>query len=224
MENKPIGKNILAIDCALRQGSLAVIYDGAVLASVGDASSNPSRAEQVLVTVASVLDKAGLSLGGIDSIVVSNGPGSYSGIRIGMATAGGLSRALGIPSRGVSLLAALAIKGDSSELVTAVQVGKEDVAWQSFEMTPEGPVPASDAVQDSEENFVASLSTAVAPVVIVHSVLFGRIVGLVPESFRIIDAGSNIAELLGMHADKFPTAKSGKPIYLRNRNYSQAGF
>jgi len=224
MEEISIGKNILAVDCALRQGSLAVLGGSSILASAGDSSGNPSRAEEILSSIASVLKKAGISLSNLDSIAVSSGPGSYSGIRIGMATAAGLSLALGIPAVGVSLLEALTLKGGSGEMTSAIPVGKQDVAWQSFEMTDEGPIPVSDPVQDSQESFITCLKTFTVPTTVVHSELFARVAKAVPDNVQLVDAGANVARLIGVFAARFPSRRSGRPIYLRNRNFTQAGF
>ncbi len=224
MEEVAIDKYILAFDCALRQGSLAVVCGNSILASAGDPSGNPSRAEEILGSIARVLKKAEISLSNVDSIVVSSGPGSYSGIRIGMATAAGLSRALGIPAMCVSLLECLTVIEGPSAVTTAIHVGKQDIAWQSFEMTDEGPIPISGPVQDSEESFITHLTASTVPAAVVPSDLFACLAKAVPDNVQVVDAGTNIASLIGVFAARFPNRESGRPLYLRNRNFTQAGF
>ncbi|MEI6632346.1 MAG: tRNA (adenosine(37)-N6)-threonylcarbamoyltransferase complex dimerization subunit type 1 TsaB [Chlamydiota bacterium] len=92
--------NILGIETSTRRASLAVAADGALLAEVvlpGD--SNPSA--QLLPALDGLLKKCGLVPRDIGGIAAGTGPGSFTGIRIGLATARGLSAARGMPIRGV---------------------------------------------------------------------------------------------------------------------------
>ncbi len=93
---------ILAFDTATRVATSALVRDGIVL---GEAVST---AVKVLEDVDSLLRAAGAEPGDLDALAVGTGPGSFTGIRIGVATARGLSLALGIPVAGISTLDALA--------------------------------------------------------------------------------------------------------------------
>jgi tRNA threonylcarbamoyladenosine biosynthesis protein TsaB len=93
---------ILAIDTATEVATSALVEDGEVL---GERSS---RASTVLEDVDALLRQGGRHAGDVDAVAVGTGPGSFTGVRIGLATVRGLALALGVPAAGVSTLDALA--------------------------------------------------------------------------------------------------------------------
>ncbi len=93
---------VLAFDTATPVATSALLRDGDVL------GERASRAAAVLADADELLRGAGFAPGDLDALVVGTGPGSFTGIRIGLAAARGLALALGIPVAGVSTLAALA--------------------------------------------------------------------------------------------------------------------
>jgi tRNA threonylcarbamoyladenosine biosynthesis protein TsaB len=96
---------LLAIDTATTVATACVWRDGAVLAE-GERRGG-HVAQEVLVLCQELVDRAGVSLVDIDGVVSGIGPGSFTGVRIGLATARGLALALGVPAAGASTLAAL---------------------------------------------------------------------------------------------------------------------
>jgi len=97
--------SVLAIDTSTSRASVAVVQRGAILAEF---ASGPSpHEENLLKDVDAVLRMANVSLGDLDAIAVSEGPGSFTGLRIGLATAKGLCLAANLELRLVSTLAAL---------------------------------------------------------------------------------------------------------------------
>ena len=93
---------ILAFDTATDVATSALVEDGEVL------GERASRAVTLLEDVDALLRQAGAHTGDIEGLVVGTGPGSFTGLRVGLATARGLALALGVPVAGVSTLEALA--------------------------------------------------------------------------------------------------------------------
>lgn len=91
----------LAFDTATDAATSAVVQDGTVL------GERVSRAVRILEDVDALLDEAGVAATTLDGIVVGTGPGSYTGLRMGLITARALAFSLGVPVAGVSTLAAL---------------------------------------------------------------------------------------------------------------------
>jgi tRNA threonylcarbamoyladenosine biosynthesis protein TsaB len=97
---------VLALDTTTRQGSVALARDGSLLAvAAGDAGVN--HGARLPGDLARVLDAQGLRMTDVDLFAVAAGPGSFTGLRIGIATMQGLALGNGKPLAGVSALDAI---------------------------------------------------------------------------------------------------------------------
>jgi tRNA threonylcarbamoyladenosine biosynthesis protein TsaB len=92
---------ILAFDTATEAATSALVDDGELLAE------RVSRAQTLLEDVDALLRQGGAHPRDLDALAVGIGPGSFTGLRIGLAAARGLALSLGLPGSGVSTLAAL---------------------------------------------------------------------------------------------------------------------
>lgn len=100
---------ILCIETATTNCSVALSQDGHVLALEEDNSSSYSHAERLHSFIETVLQKGNSTLEDVDAIAVSKGPGSYTGLRIGVSTAKGLCYAADKPLIATATLKSLAL-------------------------------------------------------------------------------------------------------------------
>jgi len=98
---------ILALESSALTASVAVCEDGRLLGEYTQNNGN-THSENLLPMVESLLSFLGLEISDIDGFAVSAGPGSFTGVRIGVATLKGLAFGSGKPCIGVSTLEALA--------------------------------------------------------------------------------------------------------------------
>ncbi len=104
---------VLALDTATAATAVAVLDSGGLGAAVERRhdpalGERPGHTTRVLGLCAAALEAAGAEWDDLDRIAVGTGPGSFTGLRIGLATAHGLALARGLPLVGVSSLHALA--------------------------------------------------------------------------------------------------------------------
>jgi tRNA threonylcarbamoyladenosine biosynthesis protein TsaB len=114
---------VLALDTTTRAGSVAVVEDDRIVVQRGGDPAR-SHAERLPAEILSVLQAAGLALPAVDVFAVAAGPGSFTGLRIGIATIQGLAFVQHRRVVPVSALAALAHAGSG-----ALPVGAHVGAW-----------------------------------------------------------------------------------------------
>jgi tRNA threonylcarbamoyladenosine biosynthesis protein TsaB len=142
---------ILGVDTATSTASVAIIEDGVLLAEkiiprgtgVNGATPNGLRsnhAEILLPTIASVLEASGLSLTQLSALAVSIGPGSFTGLRIGLSTVKGLAYGSEIPVLGISTLLANAARATDYEglICALLDARKKQVYASLFRRSNEG--------------------------------------------------------------------------------------
>ncbi|BCO09934.1 tRNA (adenosine(37)-N6)-threonylcarbamoyltransferase complex dimerization subunit type 1 TsaB [Desulfolithobacter dissulfuricans] len=183
---------ILAIETATGCGSVALTsgdpLSGALLA---EATAQPrvTHARRLLGSVEWVLGAGGVSWEQLDGIAVSLGPGSFTGLRIGMAAAKGLAMAAGVPLLGVPTLDALACTAlgvaREKELCCLLDARKNEVYAALYRSGDDGlPVRSQDPVVIGPEQLVAKLT---GPTVFA---------GPGVAAFHEIFAGSRLIEIL----------------------------
>jgi tRNA threonylcarbamoyladenosine biosynthesis protein TsaB len=138
---------ILSFDTATDVATACIRADGEVLAESAT-SGRSVGAQRLLDDVHGLLGRAGTPLEAVDVIVAGTGPGTFTGLRIGLATARGLGFALGIPVRGVSTLDALLVPAEVQVACIDARRGEVFCAGAGIEpqaMTPEAMVAALPA-------------------------------------------------------------------------------
>jgi tRNA threonylcarbamoyladenosine biosynthesis protein TsaB len=123
---------ILSLDTTTRAGSGAVTRDGVVLC---EEPSDPARdhATQLPGTVAALIHNAGVALGEIDAFAVATGPGSFTGLRIGIAAMQALAVARNRPLIGISALDALAMQVPKGRVATWMDAWRGEVYASLYE-------------------------------------------------------------------------------------------
>ena len=218
---------VLAIDTTTRQGSLALARDGGVLATyAGDAAI--THGERLPGDVRRILDAHGFRVADVDLFAVASGPGSFTGLRIGIATMQGLALANGKPLVGISALDAI-YDAVSSQLLV-LSSGDEVAVWmdaqrgQVFSATYRNGAAVDAALVDKPSAILARWARdqvcpnifagdgALAYPDLIHAVDAGvRIVDLVPPLAPSI---ARLAEAeIRQHGLSSPDAI--RPIYIR---------
>ena len=210
-------QTILAIESATGDGSIS-LWRGGTEELLETSNSNSSRAERIISEIDSLLRNASVSKGELDLIAVSVGPGSYSGIRIGVSTALGLGHSLGVPVVGVSVLEALASGTALQKVIAVVPIGRSDLAWQIFDGDPDGNKRAiAEPSLDPVSTFRDSLKghhelPVVAPEHCVESLR--DIVGV---SHGVMGIESSLASTVARLAAQGGRSFSNpRPIYMRS--------
>jgi len=127
---------ILCLETASTNCSVSVGIDGEVISLVEQNSLNYSHAEQLHVFIKRAVDDASLSLTDLDAIAVSKGPGSYTGLRIGVSAAKGLCFSLEIPLISVPTLKSMAtqiLPKPDEILISLLDARRMEVYSQAFD-------------------------------------------------------------------------------------------
>ena len=197
---------ILAIDTCLFACSAAVVQDGAVLAGRVEPMSRGHQ-ERLAPLVAEVMAEAGgVGFDQLDRIAVTIGPGSFTGLRVGLAFAKGLSAALAIPAVGVGSLEALA-QPHKGRVFAVLDAKRGQVYLQAF--ADGAAVSAPDALP---------IETAAARVAeLAPDILVGTGAALLaemrPSAQAIVIDHADPAAIAAIGAARAPTPP--RPLYLR---------
>lgn len=124
---------ILGIETATKAASVSVVFDGKVLAE-NVRESQQSFSETLMPQVEEVI-KASDAFKNLDAVAVSIGPGSFTGLRIGLATAKALAYAWGIKIIGVPTLLAMSYNFPNAKVVPLIDAQKNRAYYQMFEDT-----------------------------------------------------------------------------------------
>ena len=158
---------VLAVDTAGPRPSVVVRAGDAVFE---EALPEDRRAsEELLPAIRRALGRAGVSLEGCERIAVCAGPGSFTGVRVGLATAWGIARARGIPLEAVSTLETLAEAARGSAVTSAaafLDAGRGELVAERFDLG--GPrarslAPASRCRAEDARAFAGAARIAALP-------------------------------------------------------------
>jgi tRNA threonylcarbamoyl adenosine modification protein YeaZ len=203
---------LLAIDTSAESCSVGVAVPGAspVLRSV---DAGRTHAERLMPLAAEAMAEAGLAFADLDRIAVTIGPGSFTGVRIGVAAARGLALATGAATVGIGTLAVHAAEAAvlaAGPVVVAIAAGRGDIYVQRFgatgaaETPPEvGPPAAFAAVVDGRAVLCGSGADALNAAAGTRNLVVHR------------RTTPSIVALLRLATIAPPQDEAPKPLYLR---------
>jgi tRNA threonylcarbamoyl adenosine modification protein YeaZ len=126
---------VLALDTATpaSTAALAEVTD-AGMRGLAERREVDTRAHGELLApeIAATLTEAGVRPADLDAIVAGVGPGPYTGLRVGLATAASMGQALGIPTYGVSTLDALGRAAGPGRVLVATDARRREVYWATY--------------------------------------------------------------------------------------------
>ena len=153
--------NILAIETSSPVCSVALLSENQVFEKSELLANRHS--EVVLQFIKDLLDQAQIKLPELDAIAVGNGPGSFTGLRLGLGVAQGLAYGIDKPLIPVSSLKVIAAQAQAEHILVAVDARLKEVYWQCFHRSGSGQLtelstiqlakPASIQLPDDQENW-----------------------------------------------------------------------
>ncbi len=140
---------LLALDTATEACSAAILNDQHQDARFEIAPRDHTR--KILPLVAELLEEQQLALTDLDALVFCRGPGSFTGVRIGIGIAQGLALGAELPMIGVSTLAVLAEGAgrlqQAKKVLTAIDARMGEVYWAEYQQTAEGEWQGTETEQ-----------------------------------------------------------------------------
>ncbi|OBA63049.1 tRNA N6-adenosine(37)-N6-threonylcarbamoyltransferase complex dimerization subunit TsaB [Mycobacterium sp. 1100029.7] len=141
---------ILALDTSTPAVTAGIVRrsDRAVLAQQVTVDAR-AHAERLTPNVLAALAEAGLTMSDLDAVVVGCGPGPFTGLRAGMATAAAYGHALGIPVYGVCSLDAIGVL-TTGDILVATDARRREIYWARYRdgVRNEGPAVSAPADVD----------------------------------------------------------------------------
>jgi tRNA threonylcarbamoyladenosine biosynthesis protein TsaB len=211
---------VLAIDTSTRTASVALVRDGDVVARRD--VETPAHSDVLLPAIDALVAGASVRAADIDAFAVGAGPGSFTGLRIGMATAKGLAFAAGRPLWAVSSLAALArdaADDGATGLLVPVRDARRGEIYAGFYVADGERTRRTGATMTAvaAERVLApgDLAAAIAAVRGDRdAVVFGDVPALVTRAAPIVPSAVAVARL-ALAGDRSDVVDGGAPVYIR---------
>jgi tRNA threonylcarbamoyladenosine biosynthesis protein TsaB len=212
---------LLGIDTSTSGSSACVLRDDGeafeVAPSVERLGERPAHASELMPAVAEVMERAGTGYGDLEAIAVGVGPGTFTGLRIGVATARALATAAGLPLRRVSSLAALAAGIPDSLALPLIDARRGEVFSALFqdrrEVWPPSAVAPDQLVERLQDAGLSPLAAGDGSIRFRGTLEEARIPVLPQDSEAHVVRALHVCRLAEGAADEPPEAVL--PEYLR---------
>jgi tRNA threonylcarbamoyladenosine biosynthesis protein TsaB len=202
---------VLGVESATARAAVAIGTTDGVVASV-QVTRGPRHAEILVPAIQFVCEQSGIGLDEVDAIAVDIGPGLFTGLRVGIATANGLAQALNVPMIGVSSLDLLAhdARHAGDDIVAVIDARRSEVYAARYGVTDDAIKRVLDPTVLPPEELLEQLRDApdvilVGDTLVEHGARFAR-----PSADALVQLAAPIADAGGAVA---PSAIA--PLYLR---------
>jgi tRNA threonylcarbamoyladenosine biosynthesis protein TsaB len=223
MTSKGSGPVILAIDSAGLACS-AVVAVGDTILSAERVETRHSQAEALMPMVDAAMRKAGLPPAALDLVAATVGPGSFTGIRVGLAAARGIALATGAQLIGVSSFEAVAASlaqadcGDVQFLLIALESRREDLYVQLFAL-PWNPVGPPASMMPAALGEAVNAAVGEAPLLIAGDAAqrVALVLSNCADTVIVEDSAPDAAGVLraGLRRWRSGAVDAPRPLYLR---------
>jgi len=214
---------VIAADSSTSFLSVAVCRDGEVLSETTERAER-AHAERIVSTIDRLLEAAGVALSDADLLAVGHGPGSFTGLRIGVSTMKGLALGAGRPLIGVGTLDAMAAaaSAERATLCPMLDARMDEVFGAAYRYEHGERIVLSEPTVQSPERVVHDMDGPV--------VCFGEGAGLYESRLRALRPDIRVAhdlpesppateiarEACRLHtANALADANLVRPVYLR---------
>lgn len=194
----------LAFESAIAGGSISLL-DGDDEIDHWIGSSDISKAEDLLINIDTLLSNNNFSRRDIKLIAVSAGPGSFTGIRIGIATAQGLKSGLAISMMSIPALNSIAATAADEEVIVAVPMGRNSICLQHFN---ENEITSDPCLFD-----VDKLAMQIRANKQIRYIVHAKLTSPENQFPNVTNFGSNVARAIGQFAIKYPNSNV-KPLFI----------
>jgi tRNA threonylcarbamoyl adenosine modification protein YeaZ len=213
---KKEGQITLGIESAIAGGSLSLYKGATELASwIGD--DEVARAENLLPNVEKLLGEMSFTIKDIDTIVVSRGPGSFTGIRVSIATVLGLRASLNVRCVGLSALEAIAFTSEEPNVLATIPMGRDLICFQQFIDRS----PVSEPILIPPERLANALFEMGDSSIAAHTAICDAIRSTDVPNLQVIDVGTNIASLLCRSAPSGFASEDLQPLFIDRRAFTK---
>lgn len=215
---------ILALESSAKAASVAVMDDGKLLCQLFQDCGN-THSRTLLPMAQQALSYCGLSVSDIDLVAVSRGPGSFTGLRIGIATAKGLCWGADKPCLGVSTLEAMALQTvHMGGIICPVMDARRSEVYNAVFMTENGKLArlcedraiSLDKLGDELKKYCQPKILVGDGAELCYNFLKSNVDGLTLAPVHLImQSAYGVASLAYARADEACGAAALEPVYLR---------
>lgn len=221
-KNERVKSIVLSIESSVQGGSISLLENDKEV-DFWQGSGSIAKSEDILEELSKLLKKNTIEKYQIRQIVISRGPGSFTGTRIGLAIALGLKKSLNCDICGVSVLEAMALKSDwnnNNNIVAAIPIGAK-ICIQRFKIGRKRELSkVTMPYLVSFGTFIKQLEADLESGFVLYQKLYKDVLaGFQIENQiakRIIDSSETLAYLIGLLGEEERASDNLRPIYIKD--------